>query len=383
MERTLSIRQIPVMAASYVAASVLGSTRGPRFGVNGTRRKNMKRLAALLVLGGLAVAAAPAAASGEIDQTITNGTGLSLTSEQVTLPLYKGHSSKGDTYFVITDSSSRSDATARGIDAAPKLANALGTTAVQKVTRAPDGSWIFPGTVDFTPEHIVEPGPTGFPPAVAQPGSVGDDVYSPLVTLGNGIVYNATQVSNSSGTHDSVVAIDTVHGKVTLKTFFGFWNGHRTVYLHQDSSSMVVAAAEGSTYAPNLDAAPGLGSNDSKTSARSAIIPIVNGERGVNNPNRQGLQSALFGEGDPMNINQDVPGRGGDRYSPVWDVHAVVWTDAAIAAGKRRLLTSGSDVASAFGNGQIVSPFPGPANPSLGGFPAAGFISNCPIVAVL
>gem|GEM_PF-6966285 len=43
-------------------------------------------------------------------------------------------------------------------------------------------------------------------------------------------------------------------------------------------------ATEGSTYAPNLDAAPGLGSNESETSARSAIIPIVNGERGVNNP---------------------------------------------------------------------------------------------------
>jgi len=64
-------------------------------------------------------------------------------------------------------------------------------------------------------------------------------------------------------------------------------------------------------------------------------------------------------------------------------VHAVVWTDAAIAAGRRRLLTSGSDVAGAFSKGQIVSPFAGPANPSLGGFAAAGLISNCPIVAVL
>jgi hypothetical protein len=342
----------------------------------------MRKIAALLVIGGLAVAAAPAAA-GETDQTLSSGTGLNLTTEQVTLPLFKGESHGKDVWFVITDSSDRNDAAARGIDPAPKLRNALGTKAVQTVTRGADGHWIFPGTVDFSPEHVVVPGPTGFPPDVAQPGAVGDADYSPLVTLGNGIVYDATQVSNDSGTHDSVVAIDKLHGRVTLKTFFGFWNGHRTVYLHQDSSSTVVAAAESSTYAPNLDAAPGLGSNDPKTSARSAIIPIVNGERGVGNPNRQGLQSALFGEGDPMNINQDVPGRGGDRYSPVWDVHAVVWTDAAIAAGRRRLLTSGSDVASAFGNGQIVSPFAGPANPSLGGFPAAGFISNCPIVAVL
>ena len=143
-----------------------------------------------------------------------------------------------------------------------------------------------------------------------------------------------------------------------------------------------VAAAEGSTYAPNLDASPGLGSNDTETSARSAIIPIVNGATGVGNPNRQGLNSALRGEGDPLNINQDIPGQGNGRYSPVWDVHPVVWTRAAIASGQRTLLVSGSDVANAFTHGLIVSAGNGPANASLGGLPAGGFISNCPIIAI-
>ncbi len=168
---------------------------------------------------------------------------------------------------------------------------------------------------------------------------------------------------------------------VTLKTFFGFWNGHRTIYLHQDASDTTVAAAEGSRYVPNLNAAPGVGSHDVKTSARSAIIPIVNGINAVGNPQRQGLSSALRGEGDPLNINQDIPGQGNGRYSPVWDVHPVVWTQAVIDAEKRKRLVSGSDVASAFVNGFITGPGTVP-NGSLGGFPAAGFISNCPVVAV-
>lgn len=128
-----------------------------------------------------------------------------------------------------------------------------------------------------------------------------------------------------------------------------------TVYLHQEASSEVVAAAEGSTLAPNLDAAPGLGFNDRETSARSAILPVVDGTRGVDNPERQGLNSALFGEGDPLNVNQEVPGHGGDRYSPVWDVHPIVWTQAAIDAGLRERLTSNSEIANAFDKGLIVS----------------------------
>ena len=82
------------------------------------------------------------------------------------------------------------------------------------------------------------------------------------------------------------------------------------MYLHQDASSRVVAAAEGSICAPNLDVVPGLGSHDVKSSARSAILPVVTGEVGATNPARQGLYSALRGEGDPLNINQDIPGQG-------------------------------------------------------------------------
>jgi hypothetical protein len=199
------------------------------------------------------------------------------------------------------------------------------------------------------------------------------------VTTGNGIVLNASHVANASGLHDAVVSIDYIARRVTLAQFRGFYDDVEILYLHQDGSTELVAAIEGSTFAPNLNAAPGLASDDKDTSAREAIIPIINGPRGVNNPQRQGLQSALLGEGDPLNIIQEEPGD--NEYSPVWDIHLVVWTDAAIAAGKRNRLTSDDEVADAFEDGLIVSGGDGPRNPSLGGLRAANAISNCPVTA--
>ena len=346
---------------------------------------------AAVASGSLLLTAPVALASGS-DSGTTSTSSVTLLNasarvdvarEQVTLPLLKG-SFHGDTvWYVVTDDSDQADARARGLAWAPKLANALGTRAVQRATKLADGSLAFSGGVDFGPVRSVTPGPAGneFGGGTYSPGAVGDAVYTPLVTTGDGIVLDATPVENATGRHDSVVSIDFTNRKVVLSSFFGFWNGHRTVYLHSDASSPVVAAAEGSIYAPNLDAAPGLGSNDVKTSARSAILPIVNGAVGATNPQRQGLNSALRGEGDPLNINQDIPGQGNGRYSPVWDVHPVIWTQAAIDAGRRKVLVSGSDVASAFGNGYVTGAG-GPANSSLGGFPAAGFISNCPLIAL-
>jgi hypothetical protein len=347
-----------------------------------------RSLTALLAAGSLATAATaavgvagPAQADG-IDVTIGSAVSVNLAQETVTLPLLRGSHAGQTVWYVVTDDSDANDARARGVNYSPKLANALGTRAVQPVRRI-NGVLDFTGTVDFSPKRVVVPGPTGneFGGGTYQPGAVGDAAYSPLVTTGNGVVLNATQVANATGEHDSIRSIDYAHRQVTFSSFFGFWQGHRTVYLHQDASSPMVAAAEGSTLAPNLDAAPGLGSNDPHTSARSAIIPIVNGQVGPANPQRQGLNSALRGEGDPLNINQTVPNRG-DDYSPVWDVHPVVWTDASIHAGLVRRLTHNSDVANAISHHEAVSAGTGPANKDLGGLRAAGFISNCPIVAV-
>ena len=354
----------------------------------GRRVRRSVSVAILATSTTLATASGAFASSGSGDggssvSVLTSSISVDVAKEQATLPLHLGSHNGAPVWYVVTDTSSQAQAQAKGLNYVPKLANALGTKAVQLTTKLSDGSLSFPGTVDFAPTRTVTPGPAGneFGGGSYAPGAVADATYSPLITTGDGVVEDATQIANGSGLHDSVVSIDYANRKVVLKSFFGFWNGHRTVYLHLDASSPVVAAAEGSNYAPNLDAAPGLGSNDVNTSARSAIIPIVNGAVGATNPARQGLNSALRGEGDPLNINQDIPGQGNGRYSPVWDVHPAFWTQAAIDAGQRRQLVSGSDVAGAFSHGYITGGG-GPANPSLGGFPAAGFISNCPLLAL-
>ncbi len=332
------------------------------------------------------------------DLFLTSAIHLDRASGDITLPLYEGRHRGAPVWFIVTESSNQEQAERLGVNFAPKLANALGTAAVQNArfvnaqTGRPSPArpslksqgvvLDFDGTVDFSPERIVVPGPTGFPPVQFQAGAVGDSNYSPLITLGDGVVLNASQVANASGTHDALVGIDYGRRQVTLDQFRGFYEFDEIFYLHQEGSIELVAAIEGSTWAPNLNAAPGLGSNDPGTSARSAIIPIVNGPLGVNNPNRQGLQSALLGEGDPLNVTQEEPGfeDGVVLYSPVWDIHLVVWTDAAIAAGQRRRLIAEEEIVPLFEAGLVVSGDPaGTTNASLGGLRAINAISNCPI----
>ena len=305
------------------------------------RRLLATAAAGLLSTAGILTFASAASASdggGQFTVDILSATNVNPTAETVTLPLLQGSHNGQPVYYVVTDDSDQADAQARGVNYGPKLAHALGTAAVQQASVV-GGVVQFPGIVDFSPTRVVTPGPAGneFAGGSYAPGAVGDAIYSPLITTGNGIVLDATQIADASGVHD---------------------------------------------FAPNLDSAPGVGSNDPDTSARSAIIPVVNGAVGAGNPNRQGLNSALRGEGDPLNINQEIPGQGNGRYSPVWDVHPLAWTQAAIDSGQRVLLTSGSQVAGAFSHGRITSAGSGPANPSLGGLRAGNFISNCPIVAV-
>lgn len=187
-------------------------------------------LGAALPVAGIAVATGSSGSSAEQpDVTVKNfALDTDPAHETVTLPLLKGHDSAGATvWYVVTDSSSETDATTRGVNYAPKLANALGTRAVENV-RIANGEVEFParGSVDFTPTRVVNPDPVdGFPPLAFAPGARGEANYSPLITTGNGIVLDATQVKNASGEHDSIAGIDTAGGRVTLKLFSGLWNG--------------------------------------------------------------------------------------------------------------------------------------------------------------
>ncbi len=299
----------------------------------------------------------------------------------VTLPLFEGRTATGaTTWYVVTESSEEADAAKRGVNWAPKLANALSTKAVQKATGT-EPLLTFAGTVDFAPERSVTPGPDGFPPTKVAPGAIGDKDYSPLVTVDGAIVLNATQVANDTGQLDAVTDLDTDAKQVTLKTLHGFSGGQKVAYLRLDASVDVVAALEESILAPNLGAAPGEGVSDPASSSRSAIIPVVNGVRGKDDPNRQGLQSAVLGEGEPLNIQASIPG--GRDYSPLWDVVPVVWSDAAVSGGTRTLLKSAADIATRAKAGELTSGGMGAANADLAGLKSAGFISNCPTVAIV
>jgi hypothetical protein len=305
---------------------------------------------------------------------------LDPSALSVTLPLYKGSTASGKpTYYIVTDASSAALAHKYGVNAAPKLTKALGTKAVQTVHTGPAGI-VFPGTVDFSHKPHVVPSKNGFPPTVATPGPIGDPKYSPLITTGDAAVIDAPQVANNTGVSSSVVRIDYKAKTATLKLLDGFVNGVHNFYLRTDGSIPLLAAIESSTYAPNLNAAPGIGSDNPATSARSAIVPVINGPRAAAGPNqRQGLQSALLGEGPPENIEQDPPGSPG--YSPLWDVTPVVWTPKALGAHKVVRLTSVAAVIAAVKAGYLTSGGTGPVNSAIG-VKELRAISNCSIVSI-
>ncbi len=170
-----------------------------------------------------------AASVGSNDLFLTSAIDLDLTTGNITLPLYKGQRDGETVWYIVTESSNQDQAERLGVNFAPKLNNALGTAAVQnaRFVNANTGRAVparpslksqgvvldFDGTVDFSPERIVVPGPEGFPPAQFQAGAVGDADYSPLVTLGDGMVLNASHIANATGIHDAVVRSTTSAGR--------------------------------------------------------------------------------------------------------------------------------------------------------------------------
>lgn len=270
-------------------------------------------LRALVLLGLLASISTSAYAgskqfiSGEINDDDT-----------ITLPLLEGRSNGQTVWFIITDASDDDFAEAFGANRAQKLENARGTTAIQTGFFDNNGVLHFTATVDFSPQRIIVPGPDGFPPLQAEPGSVAEDGYSPLVQLPDGTIVNAPHVANDSGVHDSADDLNMDDRTVRIELVDGFARDKPVLYISTESSSPVGAALEASTFAPSLNAAPFVG-GDGTDSARASLAAITNGQTGVNNRQRQGLNSALMGEGDPLNMLAWLPNQG--RYSPLWDVH--------------------------------------------------------------
>jgi len=310
----------------------------------------------------------------------------------VTLPVYQGIGPRGNpTYYIITEAADFDVAKKLGVNYAPKLVNGRGTAGSQNVT-IENGMIKFKGDVDFTPVRSITPGPfpNTFPPATAQPGSVGDAEYSPVIVLPSGSVLSASIVANSAGNHDHLVSIDYVKGTVVFELLDGFEGGEQ-FYFHlvTESSDMGAATIERGTYTPRLANLPMFGkSMPNDKSALLGFAPTANGETGANNPKRQGLNSTIL-DGpafDPLNVfplDPDNNKKENNNYSPMWDAHIYIWTDAAIQAGKRRQVKSIEELRGLFTEGSVTN-LPvntGTPNPLIAGLKPTGAIINCPVIA--
>ncbi|TLZ53889.1 MAG: hypothetical protein E6K22_06645 [Gammaproteobacteria bacterium] len=300
--------------------------------------------------------------SGKFDIPIESLTGVNIPSGTprgtVTLPLFKGAvktpSGLKPAWYIILDAGNQVEAERLGVNFSKKLPNA--GDAARPATRQADGTFLFEsGIVNFSPNRVVVSGPEerAFPPTTAQPGSVGDADYSPLVRV-DGIVYDAPVVAaavedadisfpngnpNYALVHDQVVAIDPARRTVTMSLINGYSFGKPVFYISTDSSDPTVSAIEGNTFAPRMRRLE-VGIDDIARSAVERIFIATNGasEGGCANPQRQGLSAALLDGHRPNNTFGGIPTTATD-YSPVWDANLYEWTDEAIEKGYRGLLT--------------------------------------------
>jgi hypothetical protein len=325
---------------------------------------------------------------------------LDARAGTITLPLYRGRVRNGNrtVYYILTDTTDENAARALGINHGPKLAfTAFSDRAVRTAQLQRDGTLLFDsGTVDFSPERRVTPGPTSrpFPPTAAQPGAIGDTSYSPLVRVVNAgnHIYNApiiaasddpaqlvtglTGAPNYRFVHDNAAAL-TIHrtnplgSTVTMRLTPGFSFGRPVLYLSTDASADVPAALEGAVYAQGLEDIP-TGDDASGFSSVESLFLILNGATGCS-PQRQGLFSALTEGRPPLNVLGAIPTLA-EGYSPLWDVHMAEWTQSAIDRGFRSRLTDELHVRSMAEGGFLTAP---------GGsaLSSTGFVVNCPIVS--
>jgi hypothetical protein len=311
----------------------------------------------------------------------------------VTLPLYKGtlKGSNKTVWYILTDVSDQGIANELGLNFSAKLGFA--ENAARTGTIDGNGNIVFDkGTVDFSPQRNIVPGPTGqeFPPKSFSPGEVGDKDYSPFVTITNAgnVVYNAPMIAYNvdasdinfpngnvdySKVHDAVAAIDTVNMTVTLNLVNGFSFGRPVWYISMDASIPLAAAIEHNTYAP-LMASLLLGHDDSAFSPIERIFIATNGpEAGsCNNPLRQGLSADLADGFRPNNVLGGIPTIALD-YSPAWDANFFEWTQDAINNGFRGQLREEFQILTFVQDGLLT----GQGGAAFG---SSGFSINCPIV---
>ena len=343
------------------------------------------------------IATEPSPTGGDLGQRgplnlLPSGT-VDLEANTVTLPLHQGRMKSGEAvWYVLLDTNDKGQADALGINYAPKLTFADVGKAVRSARFDASLTLVFDaGRVDFKPERKVVPGaaPNFFPPKVAEPGSVGDGQYSPLVRIENagGHIYNAPVVAfdvpagalnaycggkaDHSVVHDRVVSICPETGKVTLQLAAGFSAGRPVLYTSTDANNAVPAALEASTHAPAL-ADLKIGPDASVFSPLERIYAFVNGPTGTDNAMRQGLNSALSDGRAPLNVMGSIP-TVSSRYSPLWDINAAVWTEKALGKGARSRQVDELAILGLAKSGYLSAP----DGKVLG---STGLIVNCPVV---
>lgn len=308
----------------------------------------------------------------------------------VDLPIFPGVAPDGKAaWYIVTEAADFDVARRLGVNYSPKLANGIGTGGDQAVS-IEDGELEFTGAVDFSPRRQLDAGDgPGFPPAVAEPGGVGDANWSGLAVLPSGSAVNVMVVANATGFHDRANQLDYEAQTVNYSLADGFEDGDQYYYhLVTESSDAGAATIEQGIYSPRLANLPAAGESLlSQDSARLGFAPTANGETGIGNPERQGLNSTVVDDDRaPINVFPLDPAndqREDNNYSPMWDAHVYVWTEAAIAAGERRRVNSLEDLR-AFKDAGLVEDAPGNAgepNEFIAGLRPTGIIINCPVIA--
>jgi len=391
------------LAAVAPAAALAAPAEGAERGAPGAGAKTALQEARTILRSRPAARTARAASSGRFtrEENVFLPSTIALDDLETpgeanaTLPAFRGIGPDGraDVWYIVTEADDFDVARVLGVNYAPRLVYGRGTDGAQEVT-IERGRLRFRGAVDFSPERRLVAGPGGgalgaFPPSVAQPGAVADDEWSSLVVTPSGSVLNVQVVANRTGTHDRLISIDRRRGEARLQLLDGWQGGDRFYYhLVTDSSDPVAATIELGVYAPRLAQLPTFG--ESTAFDRSALLgfsPNANGETGLDNPERQGLNSTIVDDdADPVNVfpvDPDNDKRFANVYSPMWDAHVSQWTEEAIRSGQRRAIRGFEDLRGLVEAGLVTSfeGSTGQENGFVAGLRTTGIIINCPVIA--
>lgn len=356
------------------------------------------------------------ALSGELDHnklTMTSVIQVDLNRNIARVPLFKGTYNGNSVWFVRMDVSDAALAIQLGLNFAPRLVNADNgcPACIQTVTSSNPIPGLAPvtfaGTVDFSPMRQLVPGPTGFPPLSALPGSVAGPGYSDLIRVqGSNVVYNAPIVATGDGpfdvseahtnTLDRVMAIDIAKLTVDLQFIRAFSHGKEIFYFTFGSTGALSATLERGTFVPALATLPFANDDQNPKGARSSIFTFTNGKRGKNDPNAQGLMHVILDNppgnlslqnpalleslrmlGDAHNVLGSFPTLTDKRlrelYTPLWDLNIAVWSDDVVAKGENFAQTDANTIRQLAVRNFVTNP--GGAKLS-----SSNFLVNCPVM---